>query len=40
MPLLVKDFASGAGEGRRYQVAATVYQKHRTLLNRKMMYRV
>ena len=35
MPVLVKRLALGAEAGRRKLVAATVYQKHSTLLNRK-----
>jgi hypothetical protein len=37
---MVKDFASGADEGLRKTVAATVYQKHSTLRTRKWKYRV
>ena len=37
---MVKSFALGADEGLRKMVAATVYQKHSTLLTRKRMYRV
>ena len=39
MPLVVISMSDGAVEGRRYQVATTVYQKHRPLQSRKTTYR-
>ena len=38
MPRKVKYFTYGARGGRREMAVATVYQKHRAMLNRKMMY--
>lgn len=37
--MMVKAFTAGAGRGCSEMSRATVYQKHRSLLNRKVMYR-